>query len=322
MQSMLGEPSASRAIGIMYKLGMFSSIFRVNSNVSNCHNRNLGDENEGIQKNLSYGVAKSMVVSELCRLICNDSRVSLTLHIHGNDARLLRMAALISYLADLRFMHSRNMKKSISLSDYVLIEDLKFNKKDKNAVNTLIEASKDFRIPVRKTINDSDDNGMTRLELGKAVRKAGPNYQYALALAIASEILESTQSILSLTEYSDIVDVIFSNFDCFCEYVAYNVNEKTTEFEHTVLRTISERTEAGSTCFVDLVKLIQMYEIEDSWALKPLCDGNFITENFPDIPRSRLSGVMQLQIDWMIEYPSGTVTELCQYIHEHFKDHI
>lgn len=212
------------------------------------------------------------------------------------------------------------MNKTVALSQYVLTEDLKVNKRDKYTINTLIEAANDFRVPVRKKFNDVDGHRITRLELGKSVRKAGPNYHYALALAMASEILERTQYMLKLKDFSDLVNVIFSNFDCSCEYVAYDLDEKTGEFEHTVLSTLSEYTKMGNTCFVDLVEIIRKYDIEDSWALKPLLNGNFIKENFPDIPVKKLSCVMESQIDWMIDNPTGTETELCRYINEQYRD--
>ena len=306
---------------MMYKLGIFAQILRVYPYITDKRShRYPQSKNVEVQMNLSYGVAKSMVLSELCRLLHYDSRIITTLHIHGEDAKLLRMAAIISFCADDKYTHPAKTKKTISFLEHILTEDLKINNRDKKAVHTLLEASRAFRVPVRKKFEESGDSGITRLELGKSIRKAGANYQYALALAMATEILERTQYILKLKNYEDLVNAIFPNFDCCCDYVDYNLDKSITEFEHFALSTLSEQTKIGSACFMNLEEIIRKFNIQNSWAMKPMLNGNVIKEKFPKLPEWRISEVMQSQIDWMIDNPAGTETEVSEYIHKIYED--
>ena len=192
-----------------------------------------------------------------------------------------------------------------------MAEALKIKNKDINTINVLIEASNEFRASVRRKIEFADDHRITKLELGTAIRKGGANYQYALAHAIASEILESTQRILKLNDYAELIEVIFPNFDSSCKYVAYDLGDDISGFKKTTLSTLCEQTKIGRNCFLDLIEIAHRYDIQNSWALKPILDGNAIKENFLNIPdKKRMSEMMQSQIDWMISNPAGTEKEI------------
>ena len=60
-----------------------------------------------------------------------------------------------------------------------------------------------------------------------------------------------------------------------------------------------------------MIEIAHRYDIQNSWALKPILDGNAIKENFLNIPdKKRMSEMMQSQIDWMISNPAGTEKEI------------
>ena len=53
---------------------------------------------------------RNQVVSELCRLLHNENMVPITVDVTGDGARLLRLAALISFCVDVNFVHPTKKK--------------------------------------------------------------------------------------------------------------------------------------------------------------------------------------------------------------------
>ena len=97
---------------MMHNLNILSLIMKMHPNVmENYYTESFKSKNGEIENTLSYGTAKTMVVSELCRLLHNENMVPITVDVTGDGARLLRLAALISFCVDVNFVHPTKKKK-------------------------------------------------------------------------------------------------------------------------------------------------------------------------------------------------------------------
>lgn len=270
LENMLEAPHGTRAIAILNKMNIFPVIIQPPESLD----RAIVDSiwhSSNVEKQFIWGVASSLVVSDLCRLISSEGTFS-NIQVSGENIRLVRLAALLSFCDGVQCKNPAKANgRLISLMEYILNQNLKVRGKDVESILKMREACKGFESLI-ELILSSRSSEISRLQLGLAVRAMGAKYEYAAVLAASALIMRRT--IESLNSSSNVVHDVISAI----APEESSGRDLLPPVEHTnkTLTVLLEHTSVVNSALRGILDLIQKHKVETSWELKPLINGKEI----------------------------------------------
>ena len=273
LENMLEGPRGTRAIAILYKMGMFSVLIRPPDDLEGFSADSLliSTDNE---RGLKWGVSNALVASELCRYIAADGTKCEILD-SGENIRLVRLAALLAFGDGIICRNPLKPRGSpILLLEYVLYHNFKIRSKDVDSIVKIREVYPDF-VHSLELVLSSRSNEINRLQLGLLVRAAGVRYEYAAALAASVLIMRRTVDVVGSTSadpLGDIISAISGDLSSDCSFLACNSGD------NQVLAALLDQCSAVHEALRKVLDLIQIYNVSKAWALKPLINGKDIVK--------------------------------------------
>eukprot|EP00752_Nemacystus_decipiens_P012689 g11242.t1 len=211
----------------------------------------------------------------------------------GMDKEEMRRLGLYAaFLLPLANSMCPNRKRNVPVIQVVMAEYLKLRAKDPDRVLQLLSAAMDFQLLLRKTARgpltraNSKTFTLPRLAPGMTMRAVGPLWRVALILGLTGDL--GTKHILANSVRG---------------------------------RGDREDDVAVIAAYMSMARAIEAMGLDGVWDLKPMFNGGEVKQILPNIPRGpAFSDVMDEQIKWMIENPSGSREEALEFIKIRFEE--
>lgn len=199
----------------------------------------------------------------------------------AEERRVALYAAFLLPFADARYLEKA---KVYPVTKHLLSDMLKLPSRDTERVHLLHTAALELQVLLRRsapsplTRDNSSAFTPPRVDVGFALRKAGPLWKVALLLALTSDL--GTRHILD---------------------------------NH--VREDREEDAAVISAYLALGRAVESMGLVGCWEMKPLLDGSDALTLLPHLPRGpAFKEVMDEQIRWMLEHQGGRESDLRSHL--------
>lgn len=209
--------------------------------------------------------------------------------------QLLRYAALLSPVAELKCMHKDEGKKNakeMSVAMYVMRVELRLGVAVSNGVCALLDGAKDFKQLVHE--GTEKFGAADRLRIAHVMKKSGGNvWRSALRIALIME--------LPVVRPEESFAKVLDNSGGRIEF---------GEEAKVAIKTYKQfKTKVEELC------------MEGVWDLKPVVNGNELGKLLPGMEKGPMIGkIMKNQVGWMIQNPGKSKEDMIEWIKKSFPE--
>ena len=255
---------------------------------------------------------------------------------------LLNFAALSLYGANAKCVkpakRGNQGKKTLVPLNLLVLQKLKMRAKDIDVIQTLHESALAFaqilRLYMKSAVADGTTKeagvplmfkGVSRLELGLALRDAGPLAEYALRLSVAALMVECLAE-----NNSDLREALALISQCFSSGNDVSMGAFSCDYDQqpSPLEVLLDDPEAAAKA-VDIRSIVAAADdfryarstmlLEAVYLEQPLLNGKDIMKVFTNIPKGAAFGdIMEEQARWRLQHPTATAADCEAHLKEAF----